>query len=109
MKLLGSTKKDADKDKDSEDLPKLELVEMALLHCNLVNNSISKHPKYYLLLYLRNCQLLLIWSVINTSPHSLTMPKTTNAEFQFIQVCLADQNNRPLEIEDSGNVTLIIG
>ena len=38
MKLLGSTKEDADKDKDGEDVPKLES-EVILVHCNLVNNS----------------------------------------------------------------------
>ena len=48
-KLLGSTKKDVDKDKDGEDLPKLESVEVVLVHCNLINNSYHKHPKYYLL------------------------------------------------------------
>ena len=32
MKLLGSTKKD--EDKDGEDLPKLESVEVILVHCN---------------------------------------------------------------------------
>ena len=48
-KLLGSTKKDVDKDKDVEDLPKLESVEVVLVHCNLINNSYHKHPKYYLL------------------------------------------------------------
>ena len=35
MKLLGSTKKDADKDKDEEVVPKLESVEAVLVHCNL--------------------------------------------------------------------------
>ena len=39
MKLLGSTKKGVDKDKDREDVPKLESVEVVLMHCNLVNNS----------------------------------------------------------------------
>ena len=39
MKLLGSSKKDVDKDKDGEDVAKLEPVEVVLLHCNLVNNS----------------------------------------------------------------------
>ena len=39
MKLLGSTRKDVGKDKDGEDIPKLESVEVALMHCNLVNNS----------------------------------------------------------------------
>ena len=39
MKLLGSTKKDADKDQDGEDVPKLESVELFLMHCNLINNN----------------------------------------------------------------------
>ena len=39
MKLLGSAKKDVDKDKDGEDVPKLESVEVVLAHCNLVSNS----------------------------------------------------------------------
>ena len=37
-KLLGSTKKDADRDKDGEIVPKLESVEVVLVHCNLVKN-----------------------------------------------------------------------
>ena len=36
MKLLGSTKKDADKDKDGDNVPRLESVEVVLVHCNLV-------------------------------------------------------------------------
>ena len=39
MKLLGSTKKDVDKDQDGEDVPKLESVELFLMHCNLINNN----------------------------------------------------------------------
>ena len=38
MKLLGSAKKDVDSDKNSEDVPKLESVEVVLVHCNLVKN-----------------------------------------------------------------------
>ena len=38
-KLLGSTKKDVDQEKDGEDAPKLESVEVVLEHCNLFNNS----------------------------------------------------------------------
>ena len=37
------------------------------------------------------------------------MLKTTKAEFQSTQLWFADQNNRPLEIEDSVNITLITG
>ena len=37
------------------------------------------------------------------------MLRPTNPEFQSIQVWFTDQNNGPLEIEDSVNITLIIG
>ena len=39
MKLLGSAKKDVDKDKGGEDVRKLESVKVVLVHCNLVNKS----------------------------------------------------------------------
>ena len=39
MKLLGSTKDIIDSDKNSENVPRLENVEVVLVHCNLVNNS----------------------------------------------------------------------
>ena len=45
MKLLGSTKKDVDSDKNSENVPKLESVEVVLVHCNLVNNSYQQASK----------------------------------------------------------------
>ena len=38
MRLLGSTRKEVDKDKDRENLPKLESVEVVLMHCYLVKN-----------------------------------------------------------------------
>ena len=47
--------------------------------------------------------------LITISPHLLTMLKTTNTEFQSIQLWFTDLNDRPLEIEDSVNITLIIG
>ena len=81
-KLLGSVKKDIDKDKDGEDLPKLESVAVVLVHCNLVNNSYLQESKV-LFTFVPNkqfCQLITI------SPHSLTMLKTTNADFQAIEL-----------------------
>ena len=38
MRLLGSTKKDVDANKNSENVPKLESVEVVLVQCNLVKN-----------------------------------------------------------------------
>ena len=45
MKLLGSAKRDVDKDKDGADVPKLEPVEVVLMSCNLVNNSYQQASK----------------------------------------------------------------
>ena len=45
MKLLGSTKKYVDQDKDGEDVPKLESVLVVLVYCNLVNNSYQQASK----------------------------------------------------------------
>ena len=49
MKLLGSTRKEVDKDKDGEDVPKLESVEVVLMHCNLVNNNYQQASKVLVL------------------------------------------------------------
>ena len=105
MKLLGSTKKDVDKDKNGEDVPKLESVEVVLVHCNLVNNSYQQASKvsFTFVPTKQFGQLIII------SSHSLTMLTTAISEFPLIQLWLTDQNNRPLEIEDSVNITIIIG
>ena len=42
MKLLGSTKKDVDQDND---VPKLQSVEVVLVHFNLVNNNYQQTSK----------------------------------------------------------------
>ena len=45
MKLLGSTKKDVGKDKDDENIPKLESVEVVLFHINSVKNDYQQTSK----------------------------------------------------------------
>ena len=86
-------------------MAKLESVEVVLVHCNLLNNSYQQASKV-LLNFVPNKQF---GQLITISSHSLMMLKTTNTEFQFVEVWFTDQNNRPLEIEDSVNITLIIG
>ena len=105
MKLLGSIKKDVDKDKDGEDVPKSESVEVVLVHCNLVNNNYRQALKV-LFAFVPNKQF---GQLINISPHSLTMLGTTNTQFSFIEVWFTDQNSELLETEDNVNLTLIIG
>ena len=38
MKLLGSTKNKITKDKNGENVPHLEITEVVLVHCNIVDN-----------------------------------------------------------------------
>ena len=77
MKLLGTQKKDVDKDKNGEGVPKLEPIKVALVHCNLVNNSYQLASKL-LFTFVPNTQF---GQLITISLHSLTMLKTTNTEF----------------------------
>ena len=65
MKLLGSTKKDVDKDKNGENVPKLESVEVVLVHCNLVKND-YQHTSKVLITFVLNKQF---GQLINISPH----------------------------------------
>ena len=55
MKLLGITKKDVDKDKDGETVPKLESVEIILVHYSLVKKD-YQHTSKLLLSFVRNKQ-----------------------------------------------------
>ena len=105
MQLLGSSKKDIGQNKDGEIVPILEPVEVILVHCNLVNNSYQQASKV-LFTFVPNKQF---GQLITITPHSPTVLKTTNAEFPFIEIWFTDHNNRPLEIEDNVNITLIIG
>ena len=104
MKLLRSTKKGVDQDKHEEDVPKLESVEVVLVHFNLINNNYQQASKV-LFTFVPNKQL---GQLINISPHSLTMLNTTNTEFLSIEEWFTDQNSKPFEIEDNANMTLII-
>ena len=82
MKLLGSTKKDVDKDKDDkETVPKLESVQVVLVHCNLVKND-YQHTSKVLFTFVSNKQF---GQLINISSHSLMMMNTVNTEFFLLK------------------------
>ena len=104
IKLFGSTKnKRIDKIKNGG-ISSLEEVEVVLIQYNLVDNQyqqkygVSKtfNPnKYYAYL-------------LNVEPSNLVYFKTYNTEFDKVIIKFADQNDRPLEIEDKVNLTLLI-
>ena len=45
MKLLGSAENKINKDKNSENVPHLEIVEIVLVHCDLVNNDYQQNSR----------------------------------------------------------------
>ena len=45
MKLLGSTESKISKDKNVENVPQLEINELVLVHCNLVNNDYQQDSR----------------------------------------------------------------
>ena len=104
MKLLGSTKDIIDANKNSENVSRLENVEVVLVHFYLVNNSYQQHSKvlFTFVPTKQNGQL------ISISPHSLVFLKTMNTEFSEIEVWFTDQNNNALKIEDNVNISLKI-
>ena len=71
MKLLGSTKDIIDSDKNSENVPRLENVEVVLVHCDLVKNIYQQHSRV-LFTFVPNKQYGHLISIL---PHSLIFLK----------------------------------
>ena len=105
MKLLGSTKKIVDKDKNGENVPKLKSVEVILVHCNLVKND-YQHTSKVLCTFVPNKEF---GQLLNISTHVFTMMNTVNTELSYVEEWFTDQSSKALEIEDNVNLTLIIG
>ena len=104
MKLLGSTKSKINKDKNDENVPHLGIVELVLVHCNLVNNDYQQDLRI-LYTFVPNKPF---GSLLEISPINHIFLKTFNSEFQEIKVWFTDENSKPLEEEDRINLTLII-
>ena len=104
VKLLGSTESKITKDKSGENVPHLEVVEIVLVHCNLVNNDYQQNSRI-LFTFVPNKTF---GSLLEISPKNHVFLKTFNSEFQEIKIWFTDQTSTRLEVEDRINVTLII-
>ena len=76
MRLSGGSTKDIDQNKDGEIVPKLESVEVVLVHCNLVNNNYQQASKVSFTFEPNNR----FGQLINISPYSLIMLNARNTE-----------------------------
>ena len=104
MKLLGSAENKITKDKNSENVPHLEVVELVLVHCNLVNNNYQQHSRI-LYTFVPNKTF---GSLSEISLPNHVFLKTFNSEFREIKIWFTYKINKPLEVEDKINTTLII-
>ena len=103
MNLLGSTESKISKDKNGENVPHLEAVELVLDHCNLVNDDYQQDSRI-LYTFVPNKPF---GSLLKISPTNHIFLKTFNSKFQEIKVWFTDQTSIPLEVEDKINPSLI--
>ena len=106
MKLLGRHESKITKNKNGENVPHLEIVELLLniIHCNLVDNNYQQNSRI-LYTFVPNKPF---GSLLEISLPNHIFLKTFNSEFQEIKVWFTDQNSKPLEVEHKINLTLII-
>ena len=104
MKLLGSTKSKITEGKNGENVPHLEITEVVLVHCNIVNNDYQQDSRV-LYTFVPNKSF---GSLLEISPTNHIFLKTFNSEYNEIEVWFTDQNSKPLEIEDRINLTMVI-
>ena len=104
MKLLGSTENKITKDKNGENVPHLEITEVVLVHCNIVNNDYQQDSRV-LYTFVPNKSF---GSLLEISPTNHIFLKTINYEHDEIKVRFTDQNSQPLEVEDRINLTMVI-
>ena len=104
MKLLENTENKITKAKNSENVPHLEVVELVLVHCNLVNNNYQQHSRT-LYTFVPNKTF---GSLLEISPPNHVFLKTFNSEFREIKIWFTDQINKSLEVEDKISITFII-
>ena len=104
MKLLGSTENKTTKDKNGKNVPHLEIIEVVLVHCNIINNDYHQDSRV-LYTFIPNKPF---GSLLEISPKNHIFLKIFSSEFQDIRVSFTNQNSQPLEIEDRINLTLVI-
>ena len=86
-------------------MPHLEITEVVLVHCKIVNYDYQQDSKvlYTIIPNKQFGQLLNI-----SSPKNLILLNICDSEFSNIEVWSTDQNSKPLEIEDKINFILAL-
>ena len=104
MKLIGSTKSKITEDKNVENVSQLEITELVLVHCNIVNND-SQQDSGMFYTFVPNKPFR---GLLEISPRHQIFLKICNSEFQEIKAWFTDQNSKSLQVDNKTNLTFII-
>ena len=94
-KVLESTENKITKDENDENVPNLEITEVLLVHCNIVNNDYQQYSRV-LYTFVPNKPF---GGLLGISPTNHVFLKIFNSEYDKIKVWFTDQNCQALEIE----------
>ena len=83
-------------------MPHLEIAELELVHCSLVNNDYQKDSRI-LYTFVPNKPF---GSLLEISPTNHIFLKIFNSEFQEIIIWFTDKNSKPLEVENRTNLII---
>ena len=93
--LLGSTENKITEDKNGENVPHLEIIEVVLVHCNIVNNDYQQDSRVLCTEYC--VPSTPFGSLLEVSPTNHIFLKTFNSEYDETIVWFTDQNNQPIK------------
>ena len=103
MKLLGGTISKITKNENGENVPRLKITEVVLIHCNVVNNNYQQNLRVFYAFVPNKT----FGQLLNISPEYFIFLKPFNSEFSHFDVWFTDQSFQLLEIEDKMNITLV--
>ena len=92
------------KNENGENVPDLEITEVVLIHCSVVNNKSQKNSRV-LYTIVPNKSL---GQLLDIPPENSIFLETFDSESSYIEVWFTDENPNLLEIEDRINITLVI-
>ena len=104
VNLLGSTKSKITKDKNGENVSHLEITEVVLVHCSIVNNDYQQDSRV-LYIFVPN---KLFGQLLNISRKYFIFLKKFNSVSSYIEAWFTDQNSNSLDAEDKISITLVI-
>ena len=102
MTLLGSTESKITKDENGKNVPYLEITEVVLIHCNVLDNRNQQNSRV-LYSFVPNKSF---GQLLDVSPKNFIF--LIDSEFSYFEVWFTNQNYNPLEIEHKINITLVI-